>query len=42
MDKTHLQFVLTAAAMNLTRIINWQNDVPRSRTRITRFGQLAA
>jgi transposase len=42
MDKTHLQFVLTAAAMNLTRIINWQNDVPRSRTRVTRFGQLAA
>jgi transposase len=42
MEKTHLQFVLTAAAMNLTRVLNWQNGVPRSKTRMTRFGQLAA
>ena len=42
MDKTELQFVFTAAAMNLTRILNWQNDKPRSETRITRFGKLAA
>lgn len=41
-EKTHLQFILTAAAMNLTRVINWQNDVPRSQTRTTRFGRLAA
>jgi transposase len=42
MAKTHLQFILTAAAMNLTRVLNWQNEVPRSKTRITRFGKLAA
>lgn len=41
-DKTELQFVFTAAAINLTRILNWQNEVPRSETQITRFGRLAA
>jgi transposase len=41
-DKTHLQFVLTAAAMNVTRAINWLNDIPRKTTRPTRFGRLAA
>ena len=40
--KTHLQFVLTAAAMNLTRVLNWHNEKPRSQTRFTRFGRLAA
>lgn len=42
--KTGLQFVLTAAAMNLTRVLNWQNEhaPPRSKTRVTRFGRLAA
>src|SRR5690606_13615224 len=42
LDKTHLQFVLTAAAMNLTRVVNWLNEKPRSQTRFTRFAQLAA
>ena len=42
MDKTHLQFVLTAAAMNLTRVVNWLSEKPRSQTRTTRFGKLAA
>lgn len=41
-DKTHLQFILTAAAMNLTRVVNWLNEKPRSQTRMTRFGKLAA
>ncbi|MHB8753280.1 MAG: transposase [Aggregatilineales bacterium] len=41
-DKTHLQFVFTAAAMNITRAINWLNDIPRKITRPTRFGRLAA
>lgn len=40
--KTHLQFVLTAAAMNVTRVLNWHNEKPRSKTRTTRFGLLAA
>lgn len=42
LDKTHLQFVLTAAAMNLTRVVNWLNEKPRAKTRTTRFGKLAA
>jgi transposase len=42
LDKTHLQFVLTSAAMNLTRVVNWLNEKPRSETRFTRFGKLAA
>lgn len=42
LDKTHLQFLLTAAAMNLTRVVNWLNEKPRSPTRMTRFGKLAA
>ena len=40
--KTHIQFVLTAAAMNLTRVLNWYDEKPRFETRTTRFGQLAA
>lgn len=40
--KTHLQFVLTAAAMNLTRVLNWHNEIPRHETHPTRFGLLAA
>jgi len=42
LDKTHLQFILTAAAMNLTRVINWHNEVERKSTQPTRFGRLAA
>lgn len=42
LEKTHLQHVFTAMAMNVTRVLNWYNEVPRSQTRITRFGQLAA
>jgi transposase len=41
-DKTHLQFILTAAAMNLTRVLNWHNEKPRSKTPITHFGRLVA
>jgi transposase len=42
LEKTHLQHVFTAMAMNITRVLNWYNEVPRSQTRVTRFGQLAA
>lgn len=42
LEKTHIQFVFTAAAMNVTRVLNWLNEKPRSQTRFTRFGQLAA
>lgn len=40
--KTHLQHVVTAAAMNLTRAIAWIWEVPRSRTRRSAFAALAA
>ena len=41
-DKTHLQFLLTAMAMNLTRVLNWYNEKPRSKTSRTAFGRLIA
>jgi len=42
LQKTHLQFVLTACAINLTRVVNWYNEIPRKKTQVTRFGRLAA
>ncbi len=42
MDKTHLQFVMTAAAINVTRVLNWCHEAPRAKTQVTRFGRLAA
>jgi transposase len=42
LDKTHLQFLLTAAAMNLTRVLNWHNEKPRSKTPVPHFTRLAA
>ena len=42
MDKTHLQHLGIAAAINLLRIVNWLNDVPRSKTPQSRFARLAA
>jgi transposase len=41
-NKSHLQFVLTAAAMNVSRAINWLNEIPSKTTQLTRFGRLAA
>jgi len=41
-DKTNLQFIFTAAAMNITRAINWLNGIPRKTTKPTKFGRLAA
>lgn len=41
-DKTHLQFIFTAAAMNITRAVNWLNRIPRKTTKPTKFGRLAA
>lgn len=39
--KTRLQHIATAAAMNLTRMAAWLNDVPKARTRQSRFAALA-
>ena len=36
------QNVFTAAAMNLTRAVNWLAETPRSETRDARFAALAA
>jgi transposase len=41
-SKTHLQHVATAAAINVDRIVNWLDDMPRAQTRISRFAALAA
>ena len=40
--KTHLQHVITATAMNMTRLLAWITGVPRDGTRISRFAALAA
>jgi transposase len=38
--KTHLQHLLTAAAINLKRIFNWLMETPRSATRTSHFARL--
>lgn len=38
--KTHAQHLFTATAMNLSRIVNWLNDVPLAQTRRTAFERL--
>ena len=42
MDKTHLQHVLTATAINFRRVFDWFSEQPRSQTRKSRFAALAA
>lgn len=39
--KTHVQHVATAAAMNISRLTNWLNEVPLAKTRRSRFAALA-
>ena len=39
--KTGLQQVCIAAAMNVSRIVNWLDGRPRAKTRVTRFAALA-
>jgi transposase len=39
--KTHLQHILIAAAMNITRLVAWLRETPRSQTRRTHFARLA-
>jgi transposase len=38
--KTHLQHVATAAAMNVARLGNWLDEIPRAQTRRSRFAAL--
>jgi len=39
--KTHLQNILIAAAINVSRIIAWLNEVPHAKTRTSHFARLA-
>ena len=39
--KTHLQNVLTGAAINVSRIISWLNETPHAKTRTSHFARLA-
>jgi transposase len=41
LDKTHLQHIATAAAINLTRAVSWLMDIPKARTRTSHFAALA-
>lgn len=40
--RTHLQHVATAAAVNVVRLADWLNGVPRATTRISRFAAVIA
>lgn len=40
LPKTHLQNLLTAAAMNVVRVSNWLNGLPHAKTRTSRFAAL--
>ncbi len=40
LDKTHLQNVAIAAAMNVDRLVAWFDGRPRAQTRTTRFAAL--
>jgi transposase len=40
--RTHLQHIITAAALNLVRVMDWLAEVPRAGTRTSRFAALAA
>ena len=40
--KAHLQHVATATALNVSRISDWLEGVPRAATRVSRFARLAA
>jgi Transposase DDE domain len=40
--KTHLQHILSAAATNILRLVQWRCGVPFAKTRTSRFAALAA
>ena len=41
LEKTHLQHVAIAAAINIDRIVAWLEERPRATTRTSRFAALA-
>ena len=40
LDKTHLQHLLSAVALNLVRVYAWLSEVPRAKTRVSRLAAL--
>ena len=41
LEKTRLQHILTAAAINLERIYAWLEEIPLAKTRISHFEKMA-
>jgi len=41
LQKVHLQHIATAVALNLIRFVAWLHEVPRAKTRCSRFAALA-
>jgi hypothetical protein len=41
LEKTHMQHIATAAAINMDRIVAWLDERPRAQTRTSRFAALA-
>jgi transposase len=41
LEKTHVQHIATAAAINIDRIVAWLEERPRAKTRTSRFAALA-
>jgi len=39
--KTHLQHILTDAAINVVRAVNWLEGVPLAQARLSQFAKLA-
>ncbi len=39
--KTHLQHLTTTITINLSRVVAWLSDVPKAKTRRSRFAALA-
>ena len=40
-EKTRLQHILIAVALNLVRLVAWLEEQPRAKTRVTAFAALA-
>ena len=42
LEKTRLQHIATAVAMNISRLWNWWQEIPKAQTRISHFASLAS
>ena len=41
LEKTHLQHIVTATAMNISRLWDWWQGIPKAQTRLSHFAALA-